>query len=169
MTLRHEDMVLTPTGLRFRGRIYPCSIGRGGVVADKREGDGGTPAGVHRIMGGYHRPDRLSRAPFWSQPIGPRDLWSDDSGDPDYNHLVKAPWRFSHEKMRRADPLYDLVLITDWNWPRAQPGRGSAIFLHSWRRPGYPTAGCIAFARNDLLRIAGGIEPGETRLIVPQR
>lgn len=171
MIPRYEDMVLTPTGLRFRGRLYPCSIGRGGVVLAKREGDGGTPAGIHRIMGGYFRPDRLVRSALspWLRPIGPRDLWSDDSADPDYNHLVRAPHGFSHENMRRADPLYDLVLITDWNWPVAVPGRGSAIFLHSWRRPGYPTAGCIAFARNDLLRIAGGVVPGVTRLIVPQR
>jgi L,D-peptidoglycan transpeptidase YkuD (ErfK/YbiS/YcfS/YnhG family) len=30
------------------------------------------------------------------------------------------------------------------------PGRGSAIFLHVWRKPRHPTAGCIAFARDDL-------------------
>ena len=33
-------MVVTPTGLRFMGRKFPCTIGRGGIVASKREGDG---------------------------------------------------------------------------------------------------------------------------------
>jgi L,D-peptidoglycan transpeptidase YkuD (ErfK/YbiS/YcfS/YnhG family) len=93
------------------------------------------------------------------------DLWSDDVADPEYNHLVRAPHVFSHEVMRRADPLYDLVMITDWNWPDAEPGRGSAIFLHSWRRVGFPTAGCVAFSRADLLWIAARVTLG-ARLIV---
>ena len=68
--------------------------------------------------------------------------------------------------LRRADPLYDLVLLTDWNWPDATPGRGSAIFLHRWRRPGFPTEGCIAFRPDHLRQIAALAAPG-TRLIVP--
>jgi L,D-peptidoglycan transpeptidase YkuD (ErfK/YbiS/YcfS/YnhG family) len=161
------DLVVTPTGCRFLGRRFACTIGRGGVVdADrKREGDGATPRGVHRIVGMLYRPDRIAPPVDWAVPILPGDLWSDGVDDPDYNHMVRAPHPFSHEALRRADPLYDLVLITDWNWPHAKAGRGSAIFLHRWRRPGYPTAGCVAFAPRDLLWIARRIRP-ETRLIV---
>ena len=150
------DMVLTPTGLRFQGRRFACTIGRGGVVAAerKREGDGGTPTGTHRIVGMLYRPDRMARPTDWALPIGPSDLWSDDVRDPDYNLMVRAPHEFSHERLRRADPQYDLVLITDWNWPYSVPGRGSAIFLHRWRRPCAPTAGCVALAPQDLLWIA---------------
>jgi L,D-peptidoglycan transpeptidase YkuD (ErfK/YbiS/YcfS/YnhG family) len=43
------------------------------------------------------------------------------------------------------------VLVSDWNWPDAVAGKGSAIFVHHWRRPRYPTAGCIAL-RPDHLR-----------------
>lgn len=154
-------------GVRFLNRMFPCSIGRGGIVPArrKREGDGGTPTGVHRIVGMLYRPDRMAQPADWALPIGPMDLWSDDPKDPDYNLMVRAPHGFSHEKLRRADPLYDLVILTDWNWPMAVPGRGSAIFLHRWRRPGYPTAGCVAFAPLDLLWIARRITYG-TRLIV---
>lgn len=161
------DLVVTPTGCRFLGRRFACTIGRGGVVdADrKREGDGATPRGVHRIVGMLYRPDRIAPPVDWAVPILPGDLWSDGVDDPDYNHMVRAPHPFSHEALRRADPLYDLVLITDWNWPHAKAGRGSAIFLHRWRRPGYPTAGCVAFAPQDLLWIACRLRP-ETRLIV---
>jgi L,D-peptidoglycan transpeptidase YkuD (ErfK/YbiS/YcfS/YnhG family) len=163
-----RDLVLTPTGLRFAGRLFPCTHGRGGIRRAKREGDGATPAGVHRIVACLYRPDRLARAqvPDWAVPIRPRDLWCDDPGHPAYNHLVRAPFGASAERMVRADPLYDLVLTTDWNWPVAHPGRGSAIFLHSWRRPGYPTAGCIALAPSDLLWIVNRIVY-ETRLFVP--
>lgn len=159
-------MVLTKRGLRFAGRLYPCTIGRGGVTLNKREGDGATPAGTHRITGLLYRPDRLTRPAPWAQPIHPRDLWSDDAADRAYNHKVRAPHRFSHERLRRADPLYDLILLTDWNWPDARAGRGSAIFLHQWRRPGHPTEGCIAFARPHMQQIARQAAPG-TRLIVP--
>ena len=161
------DMVLTPTGLRFQGRRFACTIGRGGVVAAerKREGDGGTPTGTHRIVGMLYRPDRMARPTDWALHIGPCDLWSDDVHDPDYNLMVRAPHGFSHEHLRRADPQYDLVLITDWNWPYSVPGRGSAIFIHRWRRPCAPTAGCVALAPQDLLWIAQRLRP-QSRLIV---
>lgn len=160
-----NDLVITPTGARFQGRRLPCTIGRGGVMADKREGDGGTPGDGFRITGCLYRPDRMVAPAPWAQAIGPGDLWSDDADDPEYNHAVTAPHPFSHEKLRRADPLYDLILTSDWNWPVAVPGKGSAIFIHRWRRLGYPTAGCIAFAPRDLLWIAARAMPG-TRVVI---
>lgn len=161
-----SDLVLTARGLRFMGRMLPCTIGKGGLSPHKREGDGATPMGTHHITGMFYRPDRLRCPAPWAQPIGPGDLWSDDTGDKHYNQHVRLPYTGSHEKLRRADPLYDLILLTDWNWPDAQTGRGSAIFLHQWRRPGYPTEGCIAFARTDLHWIAARVQPG-TRVLVP--
>ncbi|SEK50190.1 L,D-transpeptidase catalytic domain [Roseivivax marinus] len=162
-----EDMVLTPRGLRFAGRLWPCTIGRSGVTHNKREGDGATPVGTHRIVGMLYRADRMAAPADWALPIGAFDLWSDDSDDAAYNTMVQAPYAGSHERLRLADQRYDLVMLTDWNWPEAQPGRGSAIFLHAWRRPGRPTAGCIAFRPDHLRRIAG-LVAYETRVIVPE-
>ncbi len=159
------DLVLTGNGLRFLGRKFPCSIGRGGIQARKREGDGATPIGVHRITGCLYRPDRLARPNFWALPIRLGDLWCDDPESPSYNQLTRIPCTASHETLHRADPLYDIILLTDWNWPDAVPGRGSAIFLHQWRRPHYPTEGCIAFCREHLRWIAERAAPG-TCLIV---
>lgn len=133
----------------------------------KREGDSATPVGIHHIVGMLYRPDRMSPPAPWAIPIGPLDLWSDDCSDSRYNQLVTSPHPFSHERLRRADPLYDLVLLTDWNWPNAVPDHGSAIFLHQWRRPGYPTEGCVAFRRDHLHWIAERVAPG-TRLIIPR-
>tara|TARA_R110002020_G_scaffold206021_5_gene410921 strand:- start:16467 stop:16961 length:495 start_codon:yes stop_codon:yes gene_type:complete len=161
-----DDLVLTPQGVRFQGRLWPCTIGKGGITGRKREGDGATPRGVHRIVGMLYRPDRMARPTDWAKPIGPMDLWSDDPSDADYNMMVRAPYAPSHERLRRADPLYDLVILTDWNWPYAVRGRGSAIFIHQHRRPGYPTEGCIAFSRCDLHAIARKIRY-RSRLIVP--
>lgn len=163
--MTRDDLVLMPTHLRFAGRRFPCSVGRTGVTRDKHEGDGATPRGIHRIIGMLYRPDRLARPAAWAAPIRPGDLWSDDPADAAYNQLVHAPHPHSHERLRRADPLYDLVLITDWNAPPATPGRGSAIFLHQWRKPHHPTEGCVAFRRDHLTWIAARLSPG-SRLIV---
>jgi len=159
------DIVVTRTGARFMGRRFACAVGRGGITTRKREGDGATPAGVHRLVGMLYRADRMARPADRALPIGPFDLWSDAVGDIGYNSFVRAPYPHSHERLHRADPLYDLILLTDWNWPHAQPGQGSAIFVHTWRRPGYPTAGCVAFSRRDLLWIAPRIRH-QTRLII---
>lgn len=160
------DLVLTPTGLRFANRRFACTLGRGGLTSAKAEGDGATPRGVHGLVGMLYRPDRIARPADWAVPIGPCDLWSDDPAHEDYNLMVRVPYPHRHERLRRADPAYDLVLLTNWNWPRAVRGRGSAIFIHQWRRPGFPTAGCIGLARVDLHWIAPRIRIG-SRLIVP--
>lgn len=160
-----QDLVLTPRGVRFQGAYYPCSIGKGGLSEAKREGDGATPIATLSIVAMLYRADRLARPAAWARPIGPGDLWCDAPNHPAYNHFVPAPFAASHERLFRADALYDLVLVTDWNWPEAEPGRGSAIFLHQWRRPGYATEGCIAFSRAHLHQIARQIQRG-TRIIV---
>jgi len=166
---RRADMVVTRWGARFMGRRFPVSIGRGGITAEKREGDGATPAGVWRLLHGGYRADRGAAPPASTlplDPIGPRDIWSDDPDDPDYNQwLTGTAHPFSHEALRRADPLYDLVLASDWNYPHATPGRGSALFVHVWRRPRYPTAGCIAFRRDHLAWIVARWR-AESRIIV---
>ncbi|WP_282062443.1 L,D-transpeptidase family protein [Roseobacter litoralis] len=164
--MKPDDLVVTPRGLRFQGQLFPCTIGKTGITRRKKEGDGATPTGIHRIVGMLYRPDRMAKPADWALPIGLNDLWSDDAGHEDYNMMVRAPYPHSHEKLRRADPLYDLVLLTDWNWPYAVKGRGSAIFMHQYRRPGFPTEGCVALSRQNLRRIAPRITL-QTRLIVP--
>ena len=158
-------MVYSAGRLRHRGQYITATCGRTGITDHKREGDGATPRGVHSIVGLFYRPDRVAAPSDWAQPIYPGDLWCDDPQHPAYNLLCRAPLEASHEQMRRADLQYDVVLITDWNWPVAIPGRGSAIFMHQWRRPGAPTAGCIAMARRDLNWLAARVKPG-SRLII---
>ena len=159
------DMVFASGRLHYLGRAMPATCGRGGVCDDKREGDGATPRGVLRIAAVMYRPDRVTSPGPWAVPIYPGDVWCDDPAHASYNHLCRTPLPASHEQMRRTDPQYDIVMITDWNWPKARPGAGSAIFLHQWRRPGAPTAGCVAVARPDMHWLAARAAPG-TRLVV---
>ena len=163
--MKAHDLVISPYHLRFMNRKFPRSIGKGGIRSHKTEGDGATPRGTHRIVGMLYRPDRMEKPTDWARPIHPGDLWSDDHTHEDYNMMVRAPYKYSHEKLRRADPLYDLVILTDWNWPYPVKGRGSAIFIHRWRKLRHPTEGCIGLRMVDLAWIAPRIQYS-TRLIV---
>ncbi|TQS71357.1 L,D-transpeptidase family protein [Rhodobacteraceae bacterium] len=156
---------LTATGVIARGRCLPVLIGRGGLSQTKREGDNATPIASLRITGMLYRPDRMAPPQSWARPIGPRDLWCDDPAHREYNHHVRAPFSASHEALRRPDPLYDIILLTSWNFPLAVAGKGSAIFLHQRRRAGYPTAGCLAFRRDHLHWLARQVNLNETLLI----
>jgi len=160
-----SDIVVNTQRLRFYGRQFPCSIGRGGVRADKQEGDHATPSGIHRLAGIYYRPDKLASPSPIAVPLRIGDMWSDDVNDPHYNAFVRPPHHFSHETLRRPDPLYDIIIVTDWNRPSAIPGRGSAIFVHQWRRCRFPTEGCVALRRDHLFWIVQRIRD-TTRLIV---
>ena len=163
-----SDLIVGPAGIaRFEGRRLPCAIGRGGIRADKREGDGATPVGEWCVEYGYYRADRMA-PPRTSIPLiaaGHRAGWSDDPDDSRYNAPVSLPHTRSHERLRRGDTLYDMVLVLDHNRHPAVPGEGSAIFMHCWRSARYPTAGCVAFAPPVLRWIVERWTP-ESRVII---
>ena len=148
--MKGSDLQVTRWHARFHGRKFPCSVGRGGIRAAKKEGDGATPAGRFRLLAPLWRPGRTQgSAGSWIRPFC---IWSDDPEDPAYNRMRSfgLGYRFSHERLRRPDPIYDLIVPVAYNLPDPVPGRGSAIFLHIWRSPRHPTAGCVAFAPDDL-------------------
>lgn len=152
----NEDGLEMPDGHRVA-----CALGRGGIRAEKREGDGVTPAGVWPIRRVLYRPDRVAepRTRLPITPIREEDGWCDDPADPAYNQPVTRPYAASHEAMWREDGLYDLVAILGHNDDPPEPGRGSAIFLHVARADYGPTEGCVALALPDLLMLLEQIEP----------
>jgi L,D-peptidoglycan transpeptidase YkuD (ErfK/YbiS/YcfS/YnhG family) len=153
---RAGDLVITQWSARFRGRRFPCVTGHGGIGHKPGEGDGITPLGTFQIIEILARPDRFRHDfPVTYRPVGLTDGWSDDPRDPAYNRAVVLPHRYSAEPLRRPDPLYDLIAVLDFNRSPTVPGKGSAIFLHVWRKPRHPTAGCVAFRRSDLAWILG--------------
>ena len=153
------DLNVTKWGLHFAGRFFPASIGKTGITSNKREGDNATPSGNHKIISVLYRPDRVRKPCDWAKTIKPYDIWSDDVKDPNYNRIGKHPYGYNHEVLSRPDPLYDVILLTDWNWPLPTKGKGSAIFVHSWRKPRHPTEGCVALASHHLLWITKRLKP----------
>jgi L,D-peptidoglycan transpeptidase YkuD (ErfK/YbiS/YcfS/YnhG family) len=165
--------VRTAAGHRTRGWLtagpfrIPVALGRGGIKADKREGDGATPAGRFRLKRLWWRADRGPR-PRTLLPvrrIGPQDAWSEDPADRNYNRSVRRPPGAPGDRLMRHDHLYNLIIELDHNTRPRVAGRGSAVFIHI-ARPGYgPTAGCVAM-KSDSLRLLLGYLGARTEVVV---
>ncbi|WP_431282183.1 L,D-transpeptidase family protein [Humitalea sp. 24SJ18S-53] len=144
---------VTPDGLlRLDGFVMRCALGRGGIRADKEEGDGATPTGLLPLRRVFYRADRgaIPRAAVPVEPLAPEDGWCDDPTHPAYNTRILLPHPARHEELWRADGLYDVIGVLGWNDAPVVRGRGSAIFLHIARPDLSPTEGCIALAERDV-------------------
>ncbi|HQT66607.1 MAG: hypothetical protein B7Z78_02650 [Rhodospirillales bacterium 20-60-12] len=138
--------------LRADGFQARAAWGKGGIRADKSEGDGATPHAILPLRKILYRADRIapprSKTPI--EPIARNDGWCDDVADKNYNRRVTLPYQARHEMFWRDDHVYDLIGILGWNDDPVVKHRGSAIFLHVARPDFTPTEGCIALALSDL-------------------
>jgi L,D-peptidoglycan transpeptidase YkuD (ErfK/YbiS/YcfS/YnhG family) len=159
---RFVDLTYEAGRLSWPGGAAGAVCGRSGVRADKREGDGASPAGRFALLPGFYRPDRTAPPPTHlpMTALRPTDAWVDDPLDPRYNRLVSLPYPAHHEEMWRDDGLYDLVVPIGYNTDPPLPGRGSAIFLHVARSDFAPTEGCIAVAPEVLAAVLSLLGPG---------
>jgi L,D-peptidoglycan transpeptidase YkuD (ErfK/YbiS/YcfS/YnhG family) len=145
----------------------PVALGRSGIKANKREGDGATPRGKFRPRRLWWRADRAPRptTPLPVRPIRRDDGWCEDPRDRAYNRPVRVPPDSAADRLWRQDQLYDLIIEIDHNTRPRVAGRGSAVFIHV-ARPGFaPTAGCIALEPRTLHRLLARLG-AQTRVIV---
>lgn len=158
-----EILVSADGFLTWHGHKFRCALGRTGISAHKREGDGASPAGTWVLRRVLYRPDRV-KPPVTALPlqaIQRGDGWCDDPAHGDYNHPVRLPHPASCEEMWREDGLYDVVVVLGHNDDPPIPGLGSAIFMHV-AKPDYEgTQGCIALALPDLLDLLSECAPGD--------
>jgi L,D-peptidoglycan transpeptidase YkuD (ErfK/YbiS/YcfS/YnhG family) len=150
--------------LTVRGQKFICALGRGGIIHDKREGDGATPEGIWPIREVLYRDDRIV-APVTRLPlsvIARNDGWCDDPAHADYNRRIKLPHSARHEDLWRDDALYDLVAVLGYNDAPPVPNKGSAIFMHVARPHWMPTEGCVALAPMDLRAVLAMAAPGDS-------
>ena len=77
--------------------------------------------------------------------------WCDDIRYPEkYNKLIKIEKKIGHEKLKRKDYKYDLLIPIKYNFKKSITGMGSCIFIHLTKNY-TPTAGCIALKEKDFL------------------
>lgn len=147
--------------------VRPAMVGRAGIVAaaQKREGDGGTPAGVHRLGTAFGYAPSIATKLAYRQATT-NDYWVDDPESPAYNTWVIGKPACSAEALRRDDDAYSLGAVIEWNTTPVVPGRGSAIFLHVWGGPGHATAGCVALARDDVAALLAWLDRDRAPFIV---
>jgi len=161
------DLIVTGAEARWGSRTMRCALGPAGIRADKREGDGATPAGRFPLRYLLYRPDRLPPPPTALPllPLSPADGWCDAPEDPLYNRLVRLPYGASHERLWLVDTIYDLILVIGHNDDPVRPGAGSAVFVHMARSDYAPTQGCVALAKEDLLAVVATAGPGDAVVV----
>lgn len=156
--------------LRFGDDTFACALGRSGIVAAKREGDGGTPAGTFPLRELRYRADRIAapESGLITIATAPDDGWCDAPDDPAYNRFVKRPYGASTETLWREDGLYDIAVMLGYNDAPVISGAGSAIFFHLAKSKDgalQPTEGCVALLLEDMRSVLKRVTP-QTRMTV---
>jgi L,D-peptidoglycan transpeptidase YkuD (ErfK/YbiS/YcfS/YnhG family) len=173
MRVKRNIIVRRAPGNPREGRLVLANgarrvaLGKGGVAALKREGDGATPLGRFPIRQVLYRADRMARprTQFPVRAYHADDGWCEDANDPNYNRLVKLSPRYQGDRLTRDDHLYDLIIVLGYNDRPRVRGRGSAIFVHLARSGYTPTAGCIGLSKHDLLMLLAHVRRGSVLLI----
>ena len=132
---------------------FKCCIGKHGSSFIKKEGDKKTPKGIFKIENLYYRKDRLEKPLTSLKCIEIKNNmgWCDDINSPKkYNKLIKTSIQIKHEKLKRKDHKYNLLIPIRYNFERPIVGLGSCIFIHL-TKDYKPTAGCIGLKDKDFL------------------
>jgi len=167
VSIRRRPGRKTQGWLRAGSLVVPVALGRGGIRADKREGDGGTPCGRFRPLRLWWRADRLPRPASLlpARRIGRDDAWCEDPADRRYNRSFRRSANEPGDRLQRGDRLYDMIVEIDHNTRPRVAGRGSALFIHEARDGFAPTAGCVGLRPRDL-RILLGRLSRRTRILI---
>ena len=142
---------------------WTARIGRNGLSARHREGDGTTPTGVFALDDTVYgsRPNPGVRYRYHRIVCG--DWWDEDPSSATYNtfrHVrcgTRPPFRAESEGLWKATTAYRYLIPIRYNADPVVPGRGSAIFLHV-QHPN-PTNGCISLPERQLVQTLRWLRP----------
>ena len=132
---------------------FKCCVGKNGLTKKKKEGDKKTPIGKFGIENLYFRGDRVKKPKTSLKCIKINNNmgWCNDVKSPKkYNKLIKINKVINHEKLKRKDHKYDLIIPIKYNFKKPIIGYGSCIFIHLTKNY-KTTAGCIALKKKDFL------------------
>ena len=149
---------------------WTAHVGRNGLSAHHREGDGTTPAGAFAfgpVVYGV-APDPGVRFAYHRLVCG--DWWDEDPASPSYNtfrHVAcgKRPaFAGGSEGLWTDTRAYRHFAVIRYNADPVVPGRGSAIFLHA--DTGGPTNGCVSLPAAGLALVLRWLDPAKRPQIV---
>jgi L,D-peptidoglycan transpeptidase YkuD (ErfK/YbiS/YcfS/YnhG family) len=136
-------------------------VGRSGVRAAKKEGDGATPTGTFTLtmafgVGG----DPGSGLPY--RVADSASYWVSDPASAGYNtwQEYRPGSDFSPslgEHLAASPTAYRYALVIDYNRFLVTAGAGSAIFLHV--EVGRPTSGCVSLSQANVVKILRWLDP----------
>ncbi len=158
-------LTVSECGKRVLGP-WRARVGRNGVSAHHREGDGTTPAGTFGfgpVVYGID-PDPGVRLRYHRLVCG--DWWDEDPRSASYNRFRHVgcgsapPFGGGSEPLWRITPAYRLFAYVRYNDAPVVPGRGSAIFLHV--DTGRATNGCVSLPHAQLVSLLRRLRPGAT-------
>ena len=145
--------------------IFSCTamIGKNGPVKHA-EGDTKTPLGTWTIGEAYGIKDnpgsilpytKITDDMYWCATGNNGKkyntlIYRSENPNADYSedeHLMDYPIRYSY--------------LIDLGYNKAcAPYAGNAIFLHCWKKPDYPTGGCVAVSEENMITILKTLKPG---------
>jgi L,D-peptidoglycan transpeptidase YkuD (ErfK/YbiS/YcfS/YnhG family) len=148
---------------------WRARVGRSGLSAHHREGDGTTPTGTYGIGPVVYGldPDPGVRLRYHRLVCG--DWWDEDPASTAYNTFQhvgcgsQPTFGGESEALWRISPQYRYFAVIEYNAHPVVPGRGSAIFLHVSTAHG--TAGCVSLPQNRLVRLLRWLRPGAAPMI----
>lgn len=158
-------LVVRECGKRVFGP-WRARVGRNGLSAHHREGDGTTPTGTYGIGPVVYGLDPNPGLRLRYHRLVCGDWWDEDSRSSTYNtfrHVACAsspPFGGGSEALWRITPAYRLFALIQYNVAPIVPGRGSAIFLHV--DTGRATNGCVSLPLSELRGLLRRLRPGAT-------
>jgi L,D-peptidoglycan transpeptidase YkuD (ErfK/YbiS/YcfS/YnhG family) len=148
---------------------YPARLGRNGLSASRREGDGTTPTGIFRIGRTMYGNEPNPGVRFRYRRLRCGDWWDEDPASPTYNSFqhvpcgTEPPFGGASEGMWEQPRPYPFLAVIEYNMRPVVPGRGSGIFLHA--QTGGPTIGCVSIRKNELRAVLRWLDPARSPAI----
>lgn len=140
-----------------------------------KEGSKRAPAGVFGLTLAFGTKNYKPKTEHPTLPyveITPDIFGVDDINSQYYNRIVnqknvKKDWNSAEDMNYYANEgLYEVGVVIEHNYEKPIPGKGSCFFIHIHRKLGSPTAGCTAFAKEQVQEVVEWLNPDKNPIFV---
>jgi L,D-peptidoglycan transpeptidase YkuD (ErfK/YbiS/YcfS/YnhG family) len=145
---------------------FAARVGWNGLSANRREGDGTTPAGVYTIGRTMYGNASNPGVRYRYRRLVCGDWWNEDPRSPTYNSFqhvrcgTRPPFRTTTPGLWQEKRAYRHFAVIEFNMRPVVPGRGSGIFLHA--KTGNSTNGCVSLDLPRLIRVLRWLDPAKS-------